>query len=574
MTMAEEATNGAPQAVDRAAMRWLFGFVRPRGRALVAVLALSVATSGLVLVQPYLTKLLIDDGLLAGQFDTVLALVGAIFAVGVLATALSGANRYFYTRVSGHILFDLRESVYRHLQRLSPAFYTRNRSGDILSRLDGDVAEIQRFAVDSLFAAVSALLGLVGTLVFMLLLSWQLTLLLLAIIPLHWLYLRFMRPKVQQQTRRLRERSSDVTAFLVETVPAMKFIQAQAAEPREAGRLGVLNRLYLGDLLQLQLVEFATTAVPNTLTSAARALVFVIGGYWVIQGQLALGSLIAFSTYLGMAVGPVQGLLGLYMSLFRVQVCLQRVRYLVDAEPDVRETGDRQPDHRGAGSLAFEAVSFRYPGSTEDILSRASCVIPPGSKVGLCSPSGSGKTTLVDLLLRHYDPEAGRICVDGVDIRQYTLGDWRRCVAVVAQDIVLFRGSVLDNIRYARPAATDQEVRRAVEAARLEQLVDRLPQGLDTPVGERGARLSGGERQRIAIARALLQRPLLVVLDEATSSVDLEVERGVLAAVDRLFPDRTRLLISHRQSALDDCDYRLAIENAQLRLHEVPDVAA
>lgn len=547
-------------------MAWLFGFVRPRSGALLALLALSVTTSLLVLVQPYLTKLLIDDGLLARQFDTVLALVGLIFLAGLLATLLSGANRYFYTRLSGNILFDLRESVYRHLQTLSPAFYARNRGGDILTRLDGDVAEIQRFAVDSLFAAVSAVLGLVGTLAFMLLLSWQLTLVLVALVPLHWLYLRYMRPRVQQQTRRLRERSSDVTAFLVETVPAMKFIQAVAAEPREANRLGVLNRLYLGDLLHLQLIEFATAAVPNTLTSAARALVFAIGGYWVIQGQMALGSLIAFSTYLGMAVGPVQGLLGLYMALFRVQVCLERVRYLVQAAPDVRPSGHRVPDAGMRGALVLEAVSFRYPGSEEDILRQATVSLPAGCSVGIYSPSGSGKTTLVDLLLRHYEPDAGRILVDGVDIREFGLGDWRRRIALVAQDIVLFRGSVLDNIRYARPEASDEEVRQAVRRAQLDALVARLPEGLDTPVGERGMRLSGGEKQRIAIARALLQQPLLVILDEATSAVDIEIERDVLQAVDELFGDCTRLLISHRQSALDNCGYLLAIEGGKLRL--------
>ena len=578
MTLDTSSSEARPAAgtrqVDRGAMRWLFGFVRPRGRALAGVLVLSVATSALVLVQPFLTKLLIDDGLLAGQFDTVLLLVGAIFLVGVVATVLSGANRYFYTRLSGHILFDLRESVYRHLQTLSPAFYARNRNGDILARLDGDVAEIQRFAVDSLFAAVSALLGLVGTLGFMLLLSWQLTLVLLAIVPLHWCYLRYMRPRVQQQTRRLRERSSDVTAFLVETVPAMKFIQAQAAEPREARRLGLLNRLYLDDLLRLQVVEFATAALPNTLTSAARALVFAIGGYWVIQGQMGLGSLIAFATYLGMAVGPVQGLLGLYMSLYRVQVCLERVRYLVEATPDVQAQGRRRPDASLAGELALESISFRYPGSGEFILRQAACTIPAGSKVAVGSPSGSGKTTLVDLLLRHYDPVAGAIRIDGVDIRDFSLGDWRRHVALVAQDIVLFRGSVLDNIRYARPEASDEEVLQAVSSAQLDGLVARLPQGLDTPVGERGARLSGGERQRIAIARALLQRPLLVVLDEATSAVDLETEREVLAAVDRLFPRCTRLLISHRQAALDECDFRLTIAAGQLQLQEVTGVAA
>lgn len=554
------------RAVDSEAMHWLFGFVSPRRVALVALLALSVTTSLLVLVQPYLTKLLIDDGLLARSFDTVLLLVIVIFLVGLVATLLAGANRYFYTQLSGHILFDLRESVYRHLQTLSPAFYARNRGGDILARLDGDVAEIQRFAVDSLFAAVSALLGLVGTLGFMLWLSWKLTLVLLAIVPLHWIYLRFMRPRVQQQTRRLRERSSDVTAFLVETMPAMKYIQAVAAESREANRLGVLNRLYLGDLLQLQLIEFATAAVPNTLTSAARALVFAIGGYWVIQDQMALGSLIAFSTYLGMAVGPVQGLLGLYMSLYRVQVCLERVRHLVEAEPDVRPAGQRIPGPDMRGSLELQNISFRYPDSDQDILRGANLSLPPGSSVGIHSPSGSGKTTLVDLLLRHYEPDAGCVLVDGIDIREFGLGDWRRRIALVAQDIVLFRGSVLDNIRYARPGASDHEVRQAVQRAQLAALVERLPQGLDTPVGERGTRLSGGEKQRIAIARALLQQPLLVILDEATSAVDVEVERGVLQAVADLFADRTRLVISHRQSALADCNYLLEIQDGKLLL--------
>lgn len=533
---------------------------------LLLLLGLSVFTSLLVLVQPYLTKVLIDDGLIARHYPTVLALVGLIFAAALLATVLSGVNRYFYTRLSGSILFAMRESVYRHLQTLSPAFYGRNRGGDILARLDGDVAEIQRFAIDSLFAAVSAVLGLVGTVGFMLYLNWQLSLLLLAVVPLQWVYLRFMRERVQQQVRRLRERGSDVTAFLVETLPAMKFIQGVAAEPREAGRLRHLNGLYLGDLLRLQLVEFATAAVPNTLTSVARALVFIVGGYQVVKGEMALGSLIAFNAYLGMAVGPVQGLLGLYMSLHRVQVSLERVRFLVDAEADVEPRGERLPDHKLRGELQFDGVTFRYPDTEHPVLQGASARLPAGCRAGLQSPSGSGKTTLVDLILRHYDPQEGRILADGIDIREFRLGDWRSRIALVAQDIVLFRGSLLDNIRYARPGATAEEVLAAVHRARLQPLVERLPRGLDSPVAERGTTLSGGERQRIAIARALLQDPLLVILDEATSAVDQEVEREVLAAVEELFGDRTRLLISHRASALEGCDLLLTIDAGQLQV--------
>ena len=556
-----------PQSASRAAgLRWLAGFLLPHRIALAGLLLLSVTSSLLVLVQPYLTKLLIDDALLAGRADALLVIVGLILGAGLLATLLSGVNRYYYTRLSGRVLFALRESVYRHLQTLSPAFFSRNRSGDILARLDGDVAELQRFSVDSLFAAVSALLGLVGTIGFMLLLSWQLTMVLAVIAPLQWFYLRFMRPRVQDQTRQLRERSSDISAFLVETLPAMKFIQGMASEGREARRLGGLNARYLDRLLRLQLVEFATAAVPNTLTSVGRAAVFLIGGYWVIQGQLELGSLVAFASYLGMAAGPVQGLLGLYMALARVQVSLDRVRYLLDAPPDVDAGGAVEPPQQLRQGIVLDAVSFHYPLHDEDVLQGASLEIPAGSSVGLQSPSGSGKTTIVDLLLRHYDPQAGTILVDGINLRQLDLGAWRSRIALVAQDIVLFRGSIRDNIRYARPDATDVEVEEAAQRARLGELAQRLPLGLDTPVGDRGTRLSGGERQRIAIARALLQRPLLVILDEATSAVDRDVEQDVLAMVDEVFSGQTRLLISHRDSALAHCDGRLSIVDRKLEL--------
>lgn len=564
--MASPETSQPQPASRTLGLRWLAGFLLPHRAALAGLLLLSVATSLLVLIQPYLTKLLIDDALLAGRVDTLLVIVGLIFGAGLLATLLSGLNRYCYTRLSGQVLFAIRESVYRHLQTLSPAFFSRNRSGDILARLDGDVAELQRFSVDSLFAAVSALLGLVGTIGFMLLLSWQLTLVLVVVAPLQWLYLRFMRPLVQDQTRQLRERSSDISAFLVETLPAMKFIQGMASEGREVGRLGRLNSRYLDRLLHLQLVEFATAAVPNTLTSAGRATVFLIGGYWVIQGQLELGSLIAFSSYLGMAAGPVQGLLGLYMALARVQVSLERVRYLLDAPPDVAAGGTAVPPERLQQGIALDAVSFHYPLHDDDVLQGATLDIPAGSSIGLQSPSGSGKSTLVDLLLRHYDPQAGTIRVDGVNLREFDLGLWRSRIALVAQDIVLFRGSIRDNIRYARPEASDAEVDEAAQRARLGEFAERLPQGLDTPVGDRGTRLSGGERQRIAIARALLQQPLLVILDEATSAVDQEVEQDVLAMVNQVFAEQTRLLISHRDSALASCDGRLSIVDRKLEI--------
>jgi ATP-binding cassette subfamily B protein len=549
-------------------MAWLFSFVRPHRRQVLFIMGLSLAVSALVLLQPYLTKILIDDGLLAGDFATLVTVALTIFFVGLLSTGLAGTNRYLHTRLSGKILFHLRESVYQHLQTLSPAFYSRHRTGDILSRLDGDVAEIQRFAVDGLFAAVSGVLGLVGAVGFLFFLNWQLSLVVLVLVPLEWTWLYVMRPRVQQQTRKMRERSADISSFLVETLPAMKFIQSVAAEQREAQRLEGLNRFYLGDLLRLQLIEFATSAVPTVLTTGTRTLVFIIGGYWVIEGRMALGSLIAFTTYLGMAVGPVQTLLGLYMGLQRMKVSLQRVQLLTAARADVTPGAAGKLPAGLRGEIVFDKLSFSYPGSDEQVFETTSARFPAGAKVGLYGPSGIGKTTLVDLLLRHFDPSAGRILIDQHDLSDFDLREWRQRVAIVAQDIVLFRGSIEDNIRYANTGATADQLDEVVRRASLSDLIARLPQGLQTPVGERGARLSGGERQRIAIARALLQQPLLLIFDEATSAVDREAEKEVMGEVDRLFADTTRLIISHREKPLEDADLLATIENGQLRVQE------
>ena len=321
-------------------------------------------------------------------------------------------------------------------------------------------------------------------------------------------------------------------------------------------------------MLQLQLIEFATSAPPAIITSAMRMLVFVVGGYWVIQGSMALGSLIAFTTYLGMAVGPVQTLLGLYTGSQRMVVSLERVQALTGAQPDVMAGKSGELPAGLVGEIRFDDVSFAYPGGGELILDQASARFPAGIKIGLYGPSGIGKTTLVDLLLRHYDPEAGCIRVDGHKLTDLNLREWRLRIAIVAQDTVLFRGSIMDNIRYACPTASDAQVEQAIGQASLSDLIARLPRGLHTAVGERGTRLSGGERQRIAIARALLQKPLLLIFDEATSAVDREAEREVMAAVDRLFADTTRLIISHREKPLENADLFATIARGKLLLRD------
>ena len=556
--------DSSDPALMRQALAWLYGFVRPHRRAIGLLLGLSLGASLLALAQPWLVKTLIDEGLLAKDYQTLWHMAAIMIGAGLLGTVLAGVNRYLHTRLSGRILFALRDDLYRHLQQLSPTFYGRRRMGDILSRLDGDVAEIQRFAVDSLFSAVSAVIGLVGAVALMLMLSWQLSLLLALLVPIEVLWLRWMRRKVEREVRSLRERSADVSSFLVETLLAMKFIQAAGQQGREAGRLDQLGQGYMRQLLKVQVTEFFTQAIPGTLTSWCRACAFLVGGWWVIQGTWQLGALIAFSTYMGMAVGPVQSLLGLYVAVQRMAVSLGRVMELKREAVAVRPAANPLPMPDGPGELRLEALSFAHEGRQGAVLDNVQVCVPGGLKVAISGASGVGKSTLIDLLQRFYDPDAGRILLDGTDLRELDLAALRRRIAVVSQDIVLFRGTLAQNLAYGAPEASRAELERVVRLARLDSLVDSLPLGLDGLLGERGQQLSGGQKQRIAIARAVLQAPAILVLDEATSAVDEATEREVIAAIDQLFAGRTRILISHRASTLADADLHLQLHDGQL----------
>ena len=552
---------------DRGALAWLLGFVRPKAGRLALVLVVALATTALALAQPLLTRLLIDDGILAADFEIVLLACGAMLAVALATALLGGLNRWQHVGLSADVLFALRSAVFAHLERLSPRFYARWRGGDLLARLDGDVAEIQRFAIDGLLAAVSAVIALIGTLALMLMLSWQLALIAFVLLPLEILLLRRLRPRIETTTRSLRERGSDLSSFLVERLAAMKLVQSVAAEQREAEALDALQGRFRGDLLRQQMVGWLAGAIPGVLTQASTALVFVIGGWMVIEGRLTLGTLIAFAAYLGRASGPVQSLLGLWVATRRALVSLRRVVELTAESPEVVSPPRPRPLPAGArGEVRFEDVHFGHGGVP--VLAGADLVIAAGEKVAIIGPSGAGKTTLIDLLLRHYDPDAGRIRLDGVDLRDLALEELRRRVAVVAQDTVLFKGSLLDNLRYGAPDAGEAQILDAARRAEVDAFARTLPEGYASDVGSAGSALSGGQRQRIALARALLRDPLVLVLDEATSAVDGVTEARIIRAVDEQFAHRTRIVISHREASFAGAERVVALENGRLIMRD------
>lgn len=546
------------------AWRWLAKHVRPRLKRLGVVIALSLAGTSMALAQPYMTKVLIDQGLLVGNMTVIAAVCGIMLGLGLLAMGLDALTRWIYLHLSAGVLFDMREEVYRHLQRLSPAWHGKADGGDVMARLDGDVAEVQRFAIDSVLALIGAVFALVGTLVFMVLLSPQLTLLAFAFLPLQALAVKALRPLVERQTRRVRERSAGISGFLFDTLRTMKFVQSFGAEDREASRLRALSDDYLRDMARLQMINFVTASGPGFLGRMATALVFLAGGWMVVQGQESIGTLIAFSAYLSRASGPVMSMLGLYVAVQRAKVSLTRVRELLDIAPAVHEPASPAALPSDAcGQVEVRAVSFAYPGGAP-VLAGASCTIPGGAKVGLVGPSGAGKTTVIDLLHRHFDPQEGEIRLDGVDLRRLSLKELRRRVAVIAQEAVVVRGTVAENIAYARPGATREEVEQAAAQAELTTFLARLPEGLDTPLMAGGGSVSGGERQRLALARALLLDPLVLVLDEPASALDAPTAAAVMAQVDTMFAGRTRIIISHQAEPLVGVDLVLELRDGAL----------
>ncbi len=600
-------------------LRRAFVYLAPYWRRLVLVMVISLVSTVLALVIPYLTKGLVDEALLGGDLGTLQRTVALFAGLGLVSYGLNVVSGLRYTRVSAEILFDMRLDVYRHLQRLSPRFYARTRLGDIVARLNSDIGEIQRVAAEAALAWVGNILFLTGCVAMMVWLDWRLTLVTAAIMPFSLAALVYYRRRLEARVGVLRQASADIGSFLIETLQAHTLVATSNAGTREVGRFRRLNDRFIDALMGMQRLSYLAGGLPGLVLSLGAAGVLLYGGWRIVAGTLTLGTFAAFVAYQMRVMAPVQALMGLYTAVATARVSWRRVLELLDAPVDVVERDDAHSLTEVRGALTFDRVSLVTERGVT-VLDEASFDVAPGTAVAIVGASGSGKSTMAALVLRLLDPDSGVVRLDGHDLRDLRLSDVRRHVTLVEQEPTLLHASIAENLQYglaardeaweaagetggarsregaareSGEAATgkgkggravtpaegvdvDAAMRRAAAAAGVAAFVEGLPQGYDTVVGERGWQLSAGERQRLALARAFLANPAVLVLDEPTAALDPVSERAVVEGYRAVMRGRTTLIISHRREVALAADRVIVLDGARVAQvgapHELLDV--
>ena len=547
--------------IDRDLRRALL-FIAPYWRRLVLVLALSALSTALSLYLPLLSRDFFDVALI-GRNPAILVRVLVLFsAASVASFGVNFVSGLRYTRVSADILFDMRLEMYRHLQRLSPRFYARTRLGDVMSRINNDIGEIQRIAAETALALVGNVLFLVGTAAMLAWLDVRLFLVTIATTPLGlWALVRY-RARLEGEVATLRQRSSDIGSFLIETLQAVKLVVTSNAQEREVARFRERNAAFVRALMSMQRLTYLSGGLPGLILAAGTGAVSVYGGLRVIRGDITVGTFIAFMAYQMRFLPPLQALMEMYANLATVRVSLARVAQILDEPVEVQESGAAPPLTSVRGDIEFEDVTLSF-GRGAPALDHLSFSVRAGEVLAIVGPSGSGKSTVADLLLRLLDPDSGVVRIDGRDVRTLRLDDLRRRVALVDQEPCLFHATIAENIRYARPDATDTDVATAARQAALEPFIERLPDRYQTIVGERGTTLSAGERQRIATARAFLADPSILILDEPSAALDPASERQVAEGYEAVMRGRTTIVITHRLELARRADRVLELDAVQ-----------
>jgi ATP-binding cassette, subfamily B, bacterial len=560
--------------------RRLLRQARPYWPHIGGIFLLSILSSPLALLTPLPLKIAVDSvvgshplpgflaallpaAALSSDFAMLALAAGLLVAITVLSQLQQLASSLLRTYTGELLVLDFRTQLFRHIQRLSLTYADTNGTSDSTYRIQYDAPAIQYIAIDGVIPFIAACFTIAGMIAVTAQIDWQLALAALAISPVLFLVTQVYRRRLRKRSREAKKLESSALAVVQEVVAALRVVKAFGQEDREQERFFRRSSEGMRARLRLTLIEAGFGLLVGLITAIGTSAVLLIGIGHVQSGALTLGELLLVMSYLSQLYTPLKTMSKTAASLQSHLAGAERAFALLDQAPDVVEQPKARPLAHAAGAVVFRNVSFGYE-PAHPILHDLSFQIPAGTRVGVAGTTGAGKTTLVNLLTRFYDPTAGQILLDGVDLRDYKLADLRSQFAIVLQEPVLFSTSIAENIAYARPGASDHDITAAAQAAGAHDFIARLPQGYATLVGERGMRLSGGERQRIALARAFLKDAPILILDEPTSSVDIKTEAAIMTAMEQLMRGRTTFMIAHRLSTLDLCDVRVDIEHGRI----------
>ena len=551
--------------IERATMRRIFTFLRPYRRQALMVVSSIICAALCGALPPLFLKRIIDQAIPQGRVSLLLALCGGMALGPLLAGLLGVAQRYLAAFIAEHVMFDLRVQLFRHVQRQSVGYFANAKSGEVVSSVLNDVQGVGHMMQENLIKLLQNAMVFVVSSVVIFSLDWRLALVAFGLLPAFIYPARRVGQTRKALKRRAQARMAEVTGILMETlsVSGALLLKVFGTEKKETKRLEGKARELMEISLRHNLVGRWFQMLMKLFEELGPVMVWAAGGWFVVRGDLKLGTVVAFVALLRKLYAPAADLAGVHVDVVTSYAYFDRIFAVLDLEPAIRNAPDaiRLPEIKGA--ISFMNLSFSYA-PEEPLLRDIELHIEPGECVAIVGPSGAGKSTLAAMLPRLHDPTAGAVLVDGHDIRTLRLKSLRSHIGVVTQETYLFHASILDNLRYARPNAVPEEVAQAARAAQIHDFIAGLPDGYETIVGERGYRLSGGEQQRLAIARALLASPQILILDEATSNLDTESEQLIQAAMATLLAGRTTFVIAHRLSTIRRADLILLMEDGRI----------
>jgi subfamily B ATP-binding cassette protein MsbA len=565
MTTTTSTTAPAPGLSTRSLPRFL-AFVKPYRGVLATAVACGIVRYLVPLALPWSIKILVDDLLPSADPAAHLRLHWLMLGLCALYAvyALASYWRSYLAGLAGHrVIFDLRQALYVHLQHMSLSYFDRQKIGAVVSRMTTDIASAQNF-VGAAFVNTTMDLACIGAIIVVL--FWvhpKLAAVSLAVLPCYALISHRLQKQIRQKSRAIHQQLQEISGDLHEQFAGISMIQAFTQEEAEARAFKSQSEDYFQTVMSNVRLQSIALGATGFLTALGPILVLWVGAHETWAGRLSVGTLMAFYGYLGMLYQPIQRLTELNLILANSLAAMDRIFEVFDTYPEVRERPGASALPRVRGEIAFEDVTFKYQDG-EPVLERLRLRIPAGTVAALVGPSGAGKSTLAKLLSRYYDVTGGRITIDGVDLREVTLKSLREQVAIVSQEPILFSGTIMENLQFGKPTAGEDEIRAAARAAFADAFIERLPEGYQTEIGERGVRLSGGQKQRLAIARAFVKNAPIVILDEPTSALDAESEDLVKEALNRLLEGRTALIIAHRLSTIEHADVVVVLDEGRI----------